>query len=730
MKKIWKLVIGGIETKIFNLILVTVILLTAVFAGITVYQSGMLTSLTAETGKRQQESTSAIISETMSVVTRSSMERTTDLEAEIADGMFRSIKARVMMVADYAGKIFADPDRYTAKPYAGPDASLHGKLVAQVLWADGVDPEDPANAARAGLAANLADLMISLCDATESDNVYIGFPEGFFLSVNRSSGDWFEDGKLRSYDARSRFWYRQAAEAGGIVFSDLEVDATTGELSVVCAVPVYGKDGELAAVVGSDLFLHAMENVVQGFVSDGGYSWIVNREGHVIYSPNPEIIQISSSAEAADLRESENRELAELVNDAIAGKADVRVVKVNGADYYMVGDPIETVGWTLFTAFPKDLVDQVEVSLLESYDQITNDARAVYQDKIKKSSHSSLILFILLTAVAFTAAVVVGKRIVKPLNDITRDIATINQQKPEFEMKDAYRTGDEIEVLAQSFAGLSHKTVEYVEEVKRVTAEKERIGTELNMAKRIQEGMLPNIFPAFPDRQEFDLYASMDPAREVGGDFYDFFLIDDDHLALVMADVSGKGVPGALFMMASKIILQSCAKQGGTPAEILPRANRAICSNNTMEMFVTVWLGILEISTGRLTAANAGHEYPMIKRADGTFEIFKDKHGFVIGGMDGIRYKGYELELHPGDKLFLYTDGVPEATDEEKKMFGTERMLKALNRHRSDTPDDILTGVREEVNDFVGDAEQFDDLTMLCLEYKGEVERQERVSGS
>ncbi len=259
-----------------------------------------------------------------------------------------------------------------------------------------------------------------------------------------------------------------------------------------------------------------------------------------------------------------------------------------------------------------------------------------------------------------------------------------------------------------------------MEEVKRVTAEKERIGTELHMAKQIQEGMLPSIFPAFPDRAEFDLYASMVPAKEVGGDFYDFFLIDDDHLALVMADVSGKGVPGALFMMASKIILHSCAVQGGSPAEVLAQANKTICANNPMEMFVTVWLGILELSTGRLTAANAGHEYPIIKRADGSFELFKDQHGFVIGGMDGAKYRSYDLELRSGDKLFLYTDGVPEATDSDKEMFGTERLLAALNKLQSNAPEEILTSLRETVDCFVGDAEQFDDLTMLCLEYKGQ----------
>jgi sigma-B regulation protein RsbU (phosphoserine phosphatase) len=231
--------------------------------------------------------------------------------------------------------------------------------------------------------------------------------------------------------------------------------------------------------------------------------------------------------------------------------------------------------------------------------------------------------------------------------------------------------------------------------------------------------MLPHVFPPFPDRNEFDLYASMDPAREVGGDFYDYFLADDDHLCMVMADVSGKGVPAALFMMASMILLRNNAMLGKSPAEILTDVNAAVCANNREEMFVTVWLGILEISTGRLTAANAGHEYPALMRAGGEFELYKDKHGFVIGGMEGIRYKEYELQINPGDRLFLYTDGVPEATDADKELFGTERMIRALNEQKDREPEEVLNGVRRAVDSFVKDAEQFDDLTMLCLEYKG-----------
>ena len=282
------------------------------------------------------------------------------------------------------------------------------------------------------------------------------------------------------------------------------------------------------------------------------------------------------------------------------------------------------------------------------------------------------------------------------------------------------RTGDEVENLSLVMADMERDLTEYEENLTRITAEKERIGTELSLATKIQAAMLPHIFPAFPERKEFDIYASMDPAKEVGGDFYDFFLVDEDHLCLVMADVSGKGVPAALFMMASKIILQSVAMLGASPKEILSKTNEAICSNNQEEMFVTVWVGILEISTGKLTAANAGHEYPVLTNKPGAaFELVKDKHGFVIGGMEGSRYKEYELQLEPGTRLFLYTDGLPEATDAPGNMFGTERMLDALNAEPGVSPAQALANVRKAVDGFVKDAEQFDDLTMLCLEYIG-----------
>ena len=278
---------------------------------------------------------------------------------------------------------------------------------------------------------------------------------------------------------------------------------------------------------------------------------------------------------------------------------------------------------------------------------------------------------------------------------------------------------NEIGQLSDDVKDLTQEIDDYIDRIGKITAEKERIGTELETARRIQSNMMPHTFPPFPDKPEFDIYADMDPAKEVGGDFYDYFLIDEDHLGIVIADVSGKGVPAALLMMATKIIVQNCAMLGKNAAQILSTTNEAVCANNQNGMFVTVWVGILEISTGKLTAANAGHEYPVLKNPGNAFEVVKDKHGLVIGGYEDSRYLEYEICLKPGSKLFVYTDGVPEATDSGEKMFGMERMLEALNEEPDASVRKILENVRKSIDRFVKDAEQFDDLTMLCLEYKG-----------
>lgn len=246
-----------------------------------------------------------------------------------------------------------------------------------------------------------------------------------------------------------------------------------------------------------------------------------------------------------------------------------------------------------------------------------------------------------------------------------------------------------------------------------------RIGAELRMATNIQASQLPRLFPAFPDRKEFDLYAMMIPAKEVGGDFYDFFLIDDDHLGLVMADVSGKGVPAALFMMITRVLIKTHLQNGESPEEALRNVNNQLCSSNEANLFVTVWIAVLEISTGNGVAINAGHEHPIIKRADSKYEAIEYKHFPAIATIESIPFKQHSFKLNPNDCIFIYTDGVTEATNGNHELFGMDRLVNGLNKKPDAMPKDVLSNVINEINDFVGNAEQFDDITMLCLYYNG-----------
>ena len=282
-------------------------------------------------------------------------------------------------------------------------------------------------------------------------------------------------------------------------------------------------------------------------------------------------------------------------------------------------------------------------------------------------------------------------------------------------------TNDELEDLAKSINHMELEIVDYIDNIQTITAEKERITAELNVAARIQADMLPRVFPPFPDRTEFDIYATMTPAKEVGGDFYDFFLIDEDHLAIVMADVSGKGVPAALFMVIAKTLIKHRALMGKSmsPAEILSDVNNQLCEGNDSELFVTVWLGIIQISTGKGMAANAGHEHPAIKRKDGKFELSIYKHSPAVATLEGIRFREHEFQLNPGDSLFVYTDGVTEATNSIIELYGSERLVTALNKQPEADAKELLDIVKEDIDEFVNGAAQFDDITMLAFRYLG-----------
>ena len=310
------------------------------------------------------------------------------------------------------------------------------------------------------------------------------------------------------------------------------------------------------------------------------------------------------------------------------------------------------------------------------------------------------------------------KWVVKPIRKISIEATRFAKENTKGEELGDVSKFEEIYNLSRSIDKMETDMVNYIDNLTTVTAERERIGTELNFAKQIQYSSLPTKFPAFPNREEFDVYAYMKPAKEVGGDFYNFVLVDDDHLAVWIGDVSDKGVPAALFMMSINIMINIRTCMGGTPAEIMAFVNDNICEHNGENMFITIWLGILEISTGRLTFVNAGHEDMAVYHKGGEFELYKTKHNIAVGIQSGVVYKDFEMQLGKGDKIFIYTDGVPEATDPYDTLFNTDRMISALNERKDGSPQEFLEIVYKRVKEFVGDRTQFDDLTMVGLELK------------
>ena len=336
-------------------------------------------------------------------------------------------------------------------------------------------------------------------------------------------------------------------------------------------------------------------------------------------------------------------------------------------------------------------------------------------------SHSVLsMLFLIILAVVCLLMILIS--ILQPLKKIQQNIRNYKLTKDSKAVVmslSQIHSHNELADLSDDVTELTKEMDDYTVRIRKITSENERIETELDLASRIQTAMLPSVFPAFPDRKDFDIFASIDPAREVGGDFYNFFLLDENHLCLMIADVSGKGVPAALYTMATKIILSQNIKMGKSPAQALSDTNETICQTNPEKMFVTVWLGLLDLSTGVLTASNAGHEYPMILNNKKHFELFKDIHGFVVGGMEGLKYKEYDLQMKPGSKLFLYTDGLPEAVNDQKEMFGTDRALEVLNQSKDLPPEQIIENMKAAVNAFIQNTEPFDDLTMICVCYNG-----------
>lgn len=708
-----KIKIGGLENKIFNLCLMLVIGAILIFAILGILRVKKLSEMANEASLRQTTDVKEISENSMHNEIEDRVIQVGNLNARIIDKEFWALAHDQELIALQVGEIIKNADDYEPVPLELPDASNEGVYSLQLLVPEGGSPEeDTDEMAIMGKIATLAPEMEKIVDANSEHLIecLISFPSGYSIIMDAHAEQKFdENGNLTPYNATTREWYIATIGQSGTYFSPVKVSYFDKQPEMQFARPVI-VDGEIVAVVEGALRLNNLQKIASGVeISDECFSMLIGSDGNIIYT----------SKEIEDIDANSNEAFKKLRHYAFTQKPVSMNINVDGIEYYCSSAMIPSVGWSYVLFYPVDKIEESTNQILEKMDTVGTEAQEQYSAILKQTNTMVLIVVLLLIANAVIVALSFSRRILKPISLMTEKIKTLSDDNILFEMDDVYKTGDEIELLANAFSDLSGKTVQYIKKVMEVTAEKERLGAELDLANRIQANMLPKNFPLFPDRNEFSLFATMTPAKEVGGDLYDSFLIDDDHLCMVVGDVSGKGVPAALFMVISKTLIKSRTLQGGTPAEILSDVNDSLCDGNDEGLFVTVWIGILTISTGHVIESNGGHENPAIYRAQtDSFELIERKHGLALGAFPGVPYADDEFDISDGDLIFVYTDGVPEAQNVNDELYNNDRMLDALNRHKTDTPEELLVNIRNDINEFVGDAPQFDDLTMLAMRFQ------------
>lgn len=635
-------------------------------------------------------------------------------KAMLAESKLKAYITSAQYAVEQALDIYNNPSDYPEKEVMYPVKENIGIWAMQRLIADeSIQYSDVEEENK--LLGNLEGIFDAI--VKHSDNIstiYIGTETGLIISYDPNS-EYAELGVENYYEFRNSDWYTEAKQAKAPIFTKAYQDSYGRGLTITCAAPVYDDQDRFRGCIGIDILMRDINSsMVNDHIVDPTYATLIDNEGYIIASKD---VDEKSSGTSTIFDEAIDTPL-KYVSDQILSDSDGITRYGEGDDaIYISYSKIPLTDWTLCITSPVSNVIKPAITIRENIDTNTEQVASTVNGSIRIIIENCLVLFAVLILIITYFVGKISGRITDPLKHLEKDVLEISRGN--FDQRTQVSTDDEIGSLARAFNYMTESLQRYIVELKDVTAREERIASELSVATTIQADMLPSKFPAFPDRKEFDIYASMTPAKEVGGDFYDFFLIDDDHLALVIADVSGKGVPAALFMVIAKTLIKNRAMMGGTPSEILGHVNNQLCEGNEAEMFVTTWLCIIELSTGKCTASNAGHEYPAIRRAGGKYELYKQKHSPALAVIEGIKFMQYEFELAPGDSIYVYTDGVAEATNSDNKLFGTDRMLDALNIAPDSAPEKLLEAVHCGIDSFIADAPQFDDITMLCLHYYG-----------
>lgn len=644
--------------------------------------------------------------------------------AQQLNSKVRNLRNDVEMLGSAMTRIASNLNDYHSQTLSDPSLKTIWSGEAYVTYGTEEIAANPAIQHEISLAANIKGEMKDIADQYTGHRmlVYAASQKGYFITVDimPDGGQSNEPDGTHIFEPRTRAWYINAKNAGTTVFSDVYMDYTTGQSSITCATPYYNKEG-FAGVVGMGAYLDVVYDVLLASDMGNASCFILTDKGEMVFS-SQKAEDFGLPANEEMLKDSQGP-LAEVTELMRAGKSGVRVVELNGSSYYLSFAPVQDVGWSLGILTPQqsgisqaDKAREMFLNLLQDFRQGV-DANHQQMNIFLSAALLLVLLFF------FLGSHQLAKRFARPIQLLTegvQDISTGNLEK-----RIQLSTGDELETLADSFNDMTSKLKDHIEGLAKITAEKERIATELSVAAKIQLNMLPRDFSLGAGRM--DIFASMTPAKAVGGDFYDFYLVDENHAAVLIADVAGKGIPAALFMAAAKNCLKSSLLSQDNPdnlAKAMIAANARLCEDNREMLFITAFLGVLDLRSGLLRFVNAGHNPVFIrqKEQDKAFRKLPMKRNFVLAGWEDYQYVQEEVLLSEGDVLFLYTDGVNEAMNEADEMYGLERLENFLNSEQaaqSKNMEELVKMVQAEVADFVGNAEPADDITMLAVAYGG-----------
>lgn len=632
--------------------------------------------------------------------------------ANTIDSRIQTYMNQVNILSSTLEEMYANPSNYGRIMIYPAEAKNQGVTTSQIAYAEYTNQQEVID--EIGLIGNLTSIMNSTTNMLPgASSTHIGTETGLTIMFDKESDQKVDMG---FFDPTVRTWYTSAVEEGKPTWSDLYDDNYGRGLTITCGGPVYGANGDIKAVVAIGCKLSEISSVVTDVsIRNTGIAIVVDNHGNVIMGDDIASHETGIVTDKQNLFNSNNQDLINAAQSMINQESGIVKVDVDGTEIYMAYQPMESIPWTVVTLIE---LEEILEPVVLGKEQTTNLAISAQEeaDKIAQSTFIAMVAGMLASAVlALLVGFLYSDRISSPIRKLEAGVREIAKGGLDFSLD--IKTGDEIENLAEAFNIMTNDLKKHISDLTNVTAEKERIGVELGVATQIQSSMLPNTFPAFPEHKEFDIYASMVPAKEVGGDFYDFFLVDETHLGLVIADVSGKGVPAALFMVIAKTLIKNYAQKGESPSLILEHTNNQLCQNNDANMFVTAWIAILDITNGELSYSNAGHNPPLIKQNNGEFKFLNSDPNFVLAGFENMEYEQYKLKLEYGDILYLYTDGVTESTNINDELYSEEKLLAKINKLSTFSLKEILDNIKEDIDNFVGKASQFDDITMLAVKF-------------